>query len=283
MRYMFLRFPEGKFKAVTLSYDDGDKSDLRIAKVLNEHKMKGTFNINSSWMQRETKLSPEELKEHLLDKGHEIAVHGAEHIAPGVARPEIVISDVLECRKTLERELSTIIRGMAYPDTGITKMHNGNNLDNIKGYLRSLGIVYSRTLGGDNNSFMLPSDFLAWMPTCAHRNPKLMDWVSEFVSLKEEGLYSSNRYPRLFYLWGHAFEFDRSDNWELLDVFCDAIAGKEDIWYATNIEIYEYVEAFNSLVTSADGRRIYNPTLKKIWMDIDCKPYSIGPGETITL
>jgi peptidoglycan/xylan/chitin deacetylase (PgdA/CDA1 family) len=56
---MFLRFPEGKFKAVTLSYDDGDKSDIRIAKVLNAHKMKGTFNINSAWMTRETKLSPE--------------------------------------------------------------------------------------------------------------------------------------------------------------------------------------------------------------------------------
>lgn len=283
MRYMFLRFPGGKFKAVTLSYDDGDKSDIRLARVLDAHKMKGTFNINSAWMERETKLSPAEIKEHLLDKGHEVAVHGAEHIAPGVARPEIVISDILECRKTLERELSTIIRGMAYPDTGITRMHGGNSVENIEGYLKNLGIVYARTLGGDNNSFHLPTDFLRWMPTAAHANPKLMDYVSQFVSLKEEGLYSSNRHPRLFYLWGHTFEFDRADNWELLDIFCDAISGKEDTWYATNMEIYEYVEAFRSLVTSADGKRIYNPTLKKIWMDIDGKPYSIDSGETIEI
>ena len=32
MRYRFLRFPEGKFKAVTFSYDDGLHADIRLAK-----------------------------------------------------------------------------------------------------------------------------------------------------------------------------------------------------------------------------------------------------------
>ena len=34
MRYCFLRFPQGKLKALTLSYDDGVRDDIRMAEVL---------------------------------------------------------------------------------------------------------------------------------------------------------------------------------------------------------------------------------------------------------
>jgi len=37
-----------------------------------------------------------------------------------------------------------------------------------------------------------------------------------------------------------------------------------DFWYATNMEIYEYVQAYKSLVYSADGKIVYNPTLLDI-------------------
>jgi hypothetical protein len=63
---------------------------------------------------------------------------------------------------------------------------------------------------------------------------------------------------RLFYIWGHSFEFDRNDNWQHLEDICGVLANKEDIWYATNIEIYEYVKAYDALVYSADGKRVYN-------------------------
>jgi len=95
--------------------------------------------------------------------------------------------------------------------------------------------------------------------------------------------YCSSRRPKLFYVWGHSFEFERNGNWNRLYEICDVLAGKEDIWYATNMEIYEYVTAFNSLVFSVDGRRAYNPTLFEIWFDDDRKLYSIKPGETIVL
>ena len=64
---------------------------------------------------------------------------------------------------------------------------------------------------------------------------------------------------------------------------CEKVAGKEDIWYATNMEIYEYVTAYQSLVYSADGSRIYNPTLKTIWMERDEKLYCIQSGEEVKM
>ena len=39
-------FPEGKRKALTFSYDDGTIHDRRLAALLNEYGMKGTFNLN---------------------------------------------------------------------------------------------------------------------------------------------------------------------------------------------------------------------------------------------
>ena len=95
--------------------------------------------------------------------------------------------------------------------------------------------------------------------------------------------YSANRYPRLFYIWGHSFEFDRNNNWERLEEICQKLGGKEDVWYATNIEIYDYVQAYKSLIYSANGRKVYNPTLFTIWFDVDSKLYSIKPGETICI
>ena len=39
-------FPEGKRKALTFSYDDGTIHDRRLAALLNEYGMNGTFNLN---------------------------------------------------------------------------------------------------------------------------------------------------------------------------------------------------------------------------------------------
>ena len=47
MQYRFLRFPDGKAKAVTFSYDDGCRDDIRLAKTLTEHGIRCTFNLNS--------------------------------------------------------------------------------------------------------------------------------------------------------------------------------------------------------------------------------------------
>ena len=271
-------------KAVTLSYDDGVRQDIRLADILNKHGMKGTFNINSSKLAGNARcLSRDELKEYITDFGHEIAVHGKYHIAPGIAQSPQAIRDVLDCRLELEEAFGTIIRGMAYPDSGITRLHTGTDYAEIRAYLKSLGIAYSRTLSGDNNTFMLPSDFYAWMPTAKHTNPNLFKWVDEFVALDEKSLYLTSTYPRLFYLWGHSYEFDNDNNWDVIEEFCDRIGGRADTWYATNIEICDYVEAYSRLVTSANGETVYNPTLTEIFFTADGKHYSIKPGQTVRL
>ena len=96
-----------------------------------------------------------------------------------------------------------------------------------------------------------------------------------------ENQYCARRNAKLFYIWGHSFEFDRKDNWQHLNDICEALGKKDDIWYATNMEIYEYVAAYDSLVFSASGQQVYNSTLQTIWFDVDGKLYCISPGETL--
>ncbi len=283
MAALFMRYPGGKAKAVTFSYDDGVKQDKRLAEIFDKYGMKGTFNLNCDRGQHKN-FSSEEINEIFLSKGHEIAVHGALHKANGNLRSIEGIQDVLNCRLYLEERCGRIIRGMAYPDTGITQMGNFTNYEQIKNYLTELDIAYSRTLGGDNNSFQLPDDFHAWMPTAHHNNPKIMDYIDEFLNLDiSPKAYHARRIPRLFYIWGHSYEFDNCENWDHIENICKKFSESEEIWCATNIEIYDYVEAYKSLRYSANGCLIYNPTLVTIWFDIGGKVYSIKPGETIDL
>ena len=284
MRYRMMRFPNNKPKAATFSYDDGCRADIKLSKILNEYGIKCTFNLNSAWLGKTSEdwhLTPDEIREHIINKGHEIAVHGEYHKANGNVRAIEGIQDVLNCRLGLEKEFGFIIRGMAYPDTGITHFTNGITMNAIGTYLKQLDIAYSRTLGGSNDSFNLPSDWYQWMPNAHHNGENVFKLIEDFVSLKSTYLAAS--VPKIFYLWGHAYEFDNDNNWDRLEEICQKLGGKEDIWYATNIEIYDYVAAYNSLVFSADSSIIYNPSVKTLWFEIDGKSYKIEPGETLKI
>lgn len=289
MRYRFLCFPEGKQKAVTFSYDDGVRSDIRLTEIFKKYNAKGTFNINSGMIPEksgEKRITANEIEEFILNRGHEVAVHGDLHCAPGVSSPLKITKDVLDCRLKLEELFSRIIRGMAYPDSGVTNFQNGTDYETVKTILCNLGITYSRSLSNDNNSFKLPTDWHNWIPTCHHNNPHALEWAKEFAELDFENspsLYGAHRWPKLFYVWGHSYEFDNNDNWERIEQLCEILCNKEDTWYATNGEICEYVKAYESLVFSVDDSMVYNPTSQKIWFETDGVKYCVGAGETLKI
>ena len=47
MSGLIMRFPKGKAKALTLSYDDGVEQDIRLMDIMDKNGLKGTFNLNS--------------------------------------------------------------------------------------------------------------------------------------------------------------------------------------------------------------------------------------------
>ena len=286
MRYMFPRYPNGVNKAVTLSYDDASCHDIRLADTLTKYNLKCTFNVNAAYLDGKSDdwhLAVPELKEHMSNVGHEIAVHGYAHRANGKQRAIEGIKDVLDCRIALEKSFGGIIRGMAYPDSGIRQMMNGASYETIRQYLQNLDIVYARTAGGDNDRFELPEDWYSWTPTAHHDNPALFDYIDAFFATDPDNSYCARTYPRLLYIWGHAFEFDQKGNWERLEEICRRISGRDDVWYATNIEIYNYIKAYDALVFNAAGDLAYNPSLIPVWFSVDGVTLCVNPGETVSL
>lgn len=269
MRIIFDRFPEGKTKALTMSYDDGRDHDLRLIEIFNKYGIKGTFHLNSASIEggSTNHVSVEDVRERY--KGHEVSLHTHTHPHLERAPREVIIHEVMENRRLLESYCGYPVTGMSYP--------YGTSNAQVLEILRALGVVYSRTTQ-PTKSFEIPADFLLWHPTCHHSDPKLMDYFEQMMTLPRW----STSLP-ILYVWGHSYEFANHNNWELIESFCAAVSGKEEVWYATNMEIYEYVMALRALTVSADGTMIKNPTATDVWVSADGNPVKIPAGETAVL
>ena len=88
-----------------------------------------------------------------------------------------------------------------------------------------------------------------------------------------------NRAPALFYVWGHSYEFEANDNWNVIEKFAEYIGNREEIWYATNIEVYDYIAAYKQLQFSVDGSKVYNPTTVTLYFESAGVAYCVAPGE----
>ncbi len=272
-----MRFEDGNQKVLTLSYDDGVVQDIRLIEILNKYGIKGTFNVNSGQFIPENtvrdkfygtmKLS--EAKQLYINSGHEVAVHTYSHPYIAEFKDHEVIFEVMKDRYAIENEFGCIARGMAYP--------YGCFNDRIVELLKDCGIVYSRTVISTER-FELPDDWLRLEATCHQCNPRLMELAKEFAELKP-----INETCKMFYLWGHSYELDDKNYWDKIEDFAKFIGKRDDIWYATNIEVYDYIKAYDNLQISADSKRIYNPSAIKVWFCADKVLYCINPGETLNI
>lgn len=265
----WLRFPGGKKKALTFSYDDGVTADKPLVDILRKNGLKGTFNINSGSIGKSSgKLTAEEVIATYTPDVCEVACHGLMHATASYCDSAALCADVLEDRINLESLLNKRINGMAYA--------NGDFPDYFVDICRSCGIYYSRTTVA-THKFSLPTDWLRLHPTCHHNDPELNNLGDRFLN------NDVVRAPYMFYVWGHSYEFDRDNNWDLIEQFAEKMGGKDDVWYATNMELYLVWRDFKSLECSADGHIIYNPSPRSVWFEIAGKIYEVKPDTEIRI
>ena len=274
MANLFMRFPNGKAKALTLSYDDGVEQDIRLIQIMNQNGLKGTFNLNSGVYADEDKvyepgyiyrrMTKQQVTEVYGKSGQEVAVHSLTHPFLEQLPIDRCTYEITKDRENLENQFHTMVRGMAYPF--------GTYSDEVVESLKSAGIAYARTVISTED-FRLPADWLRLTATCHHRNEKLMQLAHQFVE------DTPNRTPWLFYLWGHSYEFDEQNNWDIIEGFAEYIGDKDDIWYATNIEIYNYIKSYEQLQFSIDGNRVYNPTAMDVCFECNGDLIEVKSGE----
>ncbi|HAU37728.1 MAG TPA: polysaccharide deacetylase [Phycisphaerales bacterium] len=269
-------FPRGKRIAVTTSWDDGLVFDRRIVEAFNAWGLKGTFNLNSRSLTRTGKPAPMEGKGHLdacevadLYAGHEVAIHMATHPQPLLLTPIQLAAEVLEDRQALEDLVGYPVRGMAYP----FGRYNRAFID----LLRAMGIVYSRTTETTPNCFPVDEP-LAW-PATMHM------FANSPAPLPQrwETYYGNPRQNGLFFVWGHSYEFDRADCWDRLETLLAPLAGKPDVWYCTNIELWDYHAARQRLVVGANRRTAFNPSALAVTVNVDGQLVDVPPGQVVAL
>ena len=57
----------------------------------------------------------------------------------------------------------------------------------------------------------------------------MIELGKQFLDLKTDK-------PQIYYVWGHAYEFDIYQNWDKFEAFLEMMSGRDDICYCTNTE-----------------------------------------------
>ncbi|MEO0038805.1 MAG: hypothetical protein RIQ59_2016 [Bacteroidota bacterium] len=276
-------FPEGKTKALILSYDDGAKNDRKLVALMNKYQLIGTFHLNSNKLSTNSYydyLNKEELK--ALYKGHEVSVHSANHPNLLDISKSEVANEILEDRKELERILGYPIRGMAYPF--------GNTNDTVVEIIKRLEIEYARTVG-DTYNFEIPNDFLRWHPTMhqfckAYWEPNQPEKDQKEMALFYQTIESFLKSKELAVLdiWGHSWEMGTDEiKWNETEKFFKMLACNSSIYYAKQIDLVDYINAYKNLKFSALKNKVTNLSSLPIYIKVADKKYVIPAGTTMNL
>lgn len=224
----------GKKKAITFSYDDGVTQDMRLVEIFNKYGIKATFNLNYGLLGTKNRLvrNGVEISHNKLPladvchvyEGHEVAAHTLTHPALIQLDDTEIVRQVEEDRLRLSDLVGYEVVGFAYPGGS---QYRDERVDRL--VREQTGVRYARgtdTTGG----FAVPHELYHFKGSCYHHPEWERMW-----QLGEQFLAASPDEPALFYVWGHAYEFDiYPERWQAFEEFCRMIGGREDIFYCTN-------------------------------------------------
>ena len=216
-------------KAITLSYDDGIKQDIRLVQLLNKYHLKATFNINTGLSDssfdffinghRIEHMSFEDMIS--LYHGHEIAVHTVTHPFLTSLSDREIEKEIVDDITNIDYVFKQKPVGMAYP--------YGSYDDRVVDCVKASGLKYARTVESSYQTIQ-QTDLFRFKPTCHHNDPKLDEIINHFFAYEGDE-------PQILYLWGHSYEADVDQLWDYLDNLFKKISGHSDVFYGTNREV----------------------------------------------
>ena len=295
-------------KSAVFNYDDGIASDAQLVELLDKYEAKATFNLVSGRLYNNMKsaavkagYSDSEEDVYAFAKAmyagkygnHEISTHTVAHkpahLDPGEesadskgnklvgASTEDEIADIQNCpiqvREWFGLEDDEVI-GLAWP--------NGNGHSRSDYYtdlepaMVEVGLKYARH--DANGTFELPEDWFSWHATAHH--PNAAPYVDSFIALPNSGDM------KCLFIWGHTYEFndninDDNLNWNYIERIVKALHDQGNIWFATNGDVYRYVEA-TKLVEVTDTT-VTNNSDMTVYYNINGKNVELAAGDVYTI
>ena len=220
--------------------------------------------------------------------GHELSTHTVNHYPAGLnpgeesadsngiklvgRSTEEEVADIQGCPVFLREKLDAQnVIGLAWPNGYGTARNDYES--HLLPAMKEIGIKYARATA--NGSFDLPDDWYVWNATCHHNNAPY--YADKYISLINEGSL------KCFFNWGHSYELvveDESKNWTMLENVISKLAN-ENIWFATNGDVYRYSEALAKAVVS--DTEIINNSDITLYYQVNGENIEIASGETYSI
>lgn len=246
-----LLFPGGKPRAVALSFDDGLESDKRFIQILKKYDMKATFHVPVSCQIPTNEIGT-------VYAGHEVAVHQGNGEGPA----EPFAKEIVWARDELSELTGQQVGGLAYQGGAFT--------EESAAALEKAGIVYARTIATER-WFCLQTNRFLMLNTSCHE--------SQANQLAKTFLEFPGK-PALMSVWGHTFEFKSEADWQRIEDFCKMVGKRDDMWYASLLDVVVYTKAALRLEVDTNKRTIHNPTKTQIFIEGYGKVIPLDPGVT---
>ncbi len=298
-------YPGFTRKAITFTIDDGNlKLDKKFIDIVKPAGILGTFNLCGADLKKYTK------DDYLtLYDGFGIANHCKRHPYAFVPDEVYTISDEPFDESLADKSLlyKTDREGLyhfkatngwrlvADKDTYLALAEEGFSElkalfgDKVKSYvwpyceqkdstildaLREFGYRSVRKTGEvlDTTSYAPPADRMRWSYNAAHR--------SLLTEGKKYDEYPDDGHLKFFAFGVHSHDFENSGNWDELCAFCELYGNRrEDFYYASVDDIFDYLDAQDSLVVTDEY--IYNPSDIALYVKLDGEFIILCPKQKI--
>lgn len=237
-----------KLRVVTTSWDDGDRSDLRLAEILRYREIRGTFYIPINPYLGRPALSHTELRE-LSSEGFEIGAHGVSHRLLWRLSSGDLAQEVRPCKPILEDILGREVRMFCYPC--------GRYDARVVRSLKDAGYWGARTVrmlatGFKFDPFEMPttaqiiphprynyfkniarSRRLESLQICLANISRIGNWLELSKKLFDSVFENGG----IWHLWGHSHEIEKLDLWDDLQEILDYVCRRKGVMYVPNCEL----------------------------------------------
>ena len=229
---------------VTTSWDDGDPLDLKLAEVLAEYGIKGTFYYAPRNRERAV-MGASHVR--CLAERFEIGAHSLTHPDLRALGSRRLADEVSGGKAALEDLLGRPVPMFCYP--------KGRYSAQVRRAVMKAGFAGARTtrsfLFAVADRWRMPVTVWArdlawpwWLPHCARSRSTRgfatllgrgagKPWSALALLLFEHALDRGG----VWHLWGHSWEIEERRLWSDLRRLLEAVAGRSDVAYLTNGEV----------------------------------------------
>ena len=232
---------------VTTSWDDGHPLDLRVAGLLADYGMSGTFYVPLEYAAC-PRLTPAGMREPAT-RGMEIGAHTVLHRRLTGLGDDEAAWELEQGRDRLQQILGVQVRSFCFPEGKFSQRHLP--------LLRRAGYHLGRTTVGfrtelDFDPYCMPVTFQFWPHSrqilLRHSLREgnfagLSNWIrrwpgaNDLAELTSRVMDHIEEFGGVFHVWGHSWEIEQGGLWTALEKTLARCADRRSVQYATNIGV----------------------------------------------